>query len=350
LTTDPVTVLTTAPPNLSDASATELLRQHYEIEGQVESQDSERDRNFLVRQASGQEYVLKISNSAEDEQVTDMQTTALRHLATAHPDIPVPRVIPSTNGAMQVRTLADDGRTHTIRLLTWLPGIPLSEIDPRPDLAAQLGSALATLGQALRDMEHPASDYPLLWDIKQAGKLIPLLEHVPDRHSRDLCQGQLEHFVELIEPRLRGCRSQVIHNDLNWGNVLADGVRNDRITGIIDFGDLVKSPLIIDIAVAAAYLCKTGDDPLTDVYEFLRGYHAVTPILPAEIELLPDLMLMRKVQTIVIASWRVDLYPENREYILTSVSHAKQMIATLGKIGTGNIADSLKARLHAPED
>jgi len=350
LTIDPLTVLTTAPPNLSEASVVELLHQHFAIEGRIAPQDSERDRNFLVRHASGQEYMLKISNSAESEEITDLQTTALLHLERMYSDIPLPRVVPTKNGANQARAIADDGRTHTVRLLTWLPGIPLSKIEPRPDLATQLGSALASLGQALRDMEHPASDYPLLWDIKQASQLVPLLEHVADRQSRDLCRRQLEHFVELIEPRLHRCRSQIIHNDLNWGNVLADGVRNDGITGIIDFGDLVKSPLIIDIAVAAAYLCKTGDEPLSDVYEFLRGYHDVTPILPAEIELLPDLMLMRKVQTIVIASWRVDRYPENREYILTSVSHAKQMIATLSKIGTSNIADSINVRLHAPED
>lgn len=192
-------------------------------------------------------------------------------------------------------------------------------------------------------MVHPASDYPLLWDIKQAGTLIQLLEHVPDKELRNQCRRQLENFVERVEPRLRDCRSQIIHNDLNWGNVLVDGERNDRITGIIDFGDMLKSPLVIDIAVASAYLCKTGDHPLTDVHEFLRGYHNVTPILPGEFELLPDLMLMRNVQTIVIANWRAARYPENREYLLCSVPHARKMITTLGESSTGDIAEGFKA-------
>jgi len=343
LTNDPLTILTTAIPDVSDASAAELLRQHFAIEGLIESQDSERDRNFLVRQASGQEHVLKVSNSAEDEDVTDLQTTALLHLERECPDIPVPRIVPATNGAMQVRALADDGRTHTIRLLTWLPGIPLSRVVPRPALATQLGSTLATLGRGLRNLEHPASDYALLWDIKQAGKLIPLLEHVPDKELRNQCRRQLENFVERVEPRLRDCRSQIIHNDLNWGNVLVDGARNDRITGIIDFGDMLKSPLVIDIAVACAYLCKTGDEPLGDVHRFLYGYHEITPILSAELELLPDLMLMRNVQTILIANWRANQYPENREYLLCSIPDAKQMIATLGETSTTDTAENFKA-------
>lgn len=348
MTIDPLTILTTAIPDVSEASAAELLRQHFAIEGLIESLDSERDRNFLVRQASGQEYVLKITNSAEDEEITDLQTMALLHLERAHPDIPVPRVVPATSGAMQVRALADDGRTHTTRLLTWLPGIPLSTVEPRPDLATQLGSTLANLGRGLRDLEHPASDYPLLWDIKQAGTLIPLLEYVPDKQLRNQCRRRLEIFVERVEPRLRHCRSQIIHNDLNWGNVLADGECNDRITGIIDFGDMLKSPLVIDIAVACAYLCKTGNEPLADVHEFLHGYHEVTPILTGEFELLPELMLMRNVQTVVIANWRASQYPENREYLLWSVPHAKQMIATLGETSPIDIAENFKALCAAP--
>ena len=348
MTVDPLTILTTAIPDVSEASAAELLRRHFAIAGLIESQDSERDRNFLVRQASGQEHVLKISNSAEDEEITDLQTTTLLHLERKHPDIPVPRVVPATSGAMQVRVLAEDGRTHTIRLLTWLPGIPLSKVEPRPDLATQLGSTLAILGRGLRDLEHPASDYALLWDIKQAGTLLQLLEHVPDKCLRSQCRQLLEEFVERVEPRLRDCRSQIIHNDLNWGNVLADGERNDRVTGIIDFGDLVKSPLIIDIAVACAYLCKAGDEPLADVHDFLRGYHETTPILPTEIELLPDLMLMRNVQTIVIANWRASRYPENREYLLCSVPDAIQMIATLDEAGTTDIVENFKALCAAP--
>jgi len=348
LTIDPLTILTNAPPDVSEASAADLLRRHFAIQGQIESQDSERDRNFLVRQASGQKHVLKVSNSDEDEEITDLQTTALLHLEQEHPDIPVPRVVPATSGTTQVRAPADDGRTHTVRLLTWLPGIPLSKIEPRPDLAAQLGSALATLGRALHDMEHPASNYPLLWDIKQANKLIPLLEHVADRPSRDLCRRQLDNFVEHVEPRLHRCRSQLIHNDLNWGNVLADGERNDRITGIIDFGDLVKSPLVIDIAVACGYLCNVGDEPMADVHEFLRGYHEVTPILPEEFELLPDLILMRNVQTIVIANWRASRYPENRDYILCSVPQAKQTIVYLHEISAIEIASDFKAVCATP--
>lgn len=331
---DPFAVLTTSVPKLSESGAAEVLSHHYSLEGKLESLASERDQNYLLRETSGVEYVLKIANSTEDVTVTDFQVAGLLHLEQQHPEIPVPRIIRANDGRPHFRIHADDGREHSVRVLSWLRGDPLSDADPRPDVANQLGCTLAELGTGLREFEHAAADYPLLWDIKQAGHLISVLEHVPDEEWRNICQGRLENFVEHVEPRLKHCRSQVIFNDLNWGNVLADPNDANRIAGIIDFGDMVKSPLVIDIAVACAYLCKDDDAPLSDVLEFLRGYHSVTRIKPDEFDLLPDLILMRSVQTIVIASWRTSRYPDNRKYITRSVDRAQTTMAALG--GTSN--------------
>jgi Ser/Thr protein kinase RdoA (MazF antagonist) len=337
---DPFAVLTTSAPNLSESVAAEVLARHYGLEGNLEPLASERDQNYLLHEASGDEFVLKIANSSEDAAVTDFQVAGLLHLEQQHPDIPVPRVIRTNDGHPHFRIHSEDGREHTLRLLSWLPGTPLEKLEPRPNVAHQLGQSLAELGKGLRKFEHAASDYPLLWDIKQAGHLISVLEHVPDEAWRNICRDRLEKFVENVEPRLRQCRSQVIFNDLNWGNVLADAKDPDRIAGIIDFGDMVKSPLIIDIAVACAYLCKNDDPPLSDVLVFLRGYYSVTRILPEEFELLPDLILMRSVQTIVIASWRASRYPENRKYILRSMIRAKATMTALGNGGSSNVAEN----------
>jgi len=336
--TDPFAVLTTAAPKLSVSAAIELLSRHYGMQGELEALGSERDQNYLVREVSGDKYVLKIANSAEDESVTDFQVKALLHLEQQHPDISVPRVIRAKDERLHFRIRGDDDREHSVRLLSWLPGTLLGDVTPRPDVAHQLGLVLAELGRALRDFDHPASDYPLLWDIKQAGNLISVLGHVPDEEWRSICRHRLERFVEHIEPRLGHCRSQVVFNDLNWGNVLADAEDTARIAGIIDFGDIVKSPLVIDIAVACAYLCEDDDAPLSDVLEFLRGYDSVTPIQPVEFELLPELILMRSIQTIVIASWRASRYPDNRKYIVRSVTRAQRTMAALGADSAAEIA------------
>lgn len=327
----------TAPPEFSGAAVNEVLRESYAINGSLSRQDSERDLNYHVRSDDGREYVFKIANRAEVPGVTDFQIAALLHLEQAAPELPVPRVISTARGQTSITVADDQGRPHTVRLLSWLDGIPLREARFGPRMIRQLGDLLARLGQALQGFEHPASDYPLLWDIRQATHLDSQLGMIPDPDLRTLCSQRLTDFADRLQPALSRCRWQVIHNDLNRGNVLVnpDG---GEISGIIDFGDIVKSALVIDVAVAAAYLCKKGDEALDDVLEFLRGYHVVNPLEDSELDLLPDLICMRNVETIVIAHWRASCHPENSEYILRSIDNAEQMLTELSAREPGEVA------------
>ena len=169
---------------------------------------------------------------------------------------------------------------------------------------------------ALKGFEHAASDHVLLWDLKQAGGLAGLIEHIPDVSLRRKCQRLLQRFIENIEPGLAALRTQVIYNDLNPSNILVDPANPEMITGIIDFGDMVRSPLVVDVAVGAAYLCKDDDEPLADVLRFLQGYDKVCQLQDREKMLLFDLLITRHVMTIIITNWRATRYPDNREYIL----------------------------------
>jgi hydroxylysine kinase len=339
---DAFTLLTTDPPALSEARAADLLREHYGLEGTLKLQYSERDQNFLVRTDAGTEYVLKIANSVEIPAITDLQIAALLHLENSHPGIPVPHVIRTVDGETRIRISARDNRSHTARVLSWLPGTLLEFEDLGADAAAKMGAALAHLGNALRDFKHPASDYPLLWDIKQANKLLTLLDTVADTALRHILRHHLEMFVTEIEPRLHALRCQVIHNDLNPGNVLFNPDDTREVAGIIDFGDIIRSPLVVDVAVASAYLCRSGDAPFANVFEFVRGYHAVTQLLAEEFELLPYLITIRTLTTVIISHWRASLYPENRNDILSSENHASQMITTLGQHPPGDFSRDLQ--------
>jgi len=339
---DAFTLLTTAPPELSEAHAAELLREHYGLEGTLKLQYSERDQNFLVRTAAGTEYVLKIANSVEVAAITDLQIAALLYLEKSSPGVPVPQVIRTLDGGTRIRIAAQDGRSHTARVLSWLPGTLVEFEELTPDTAANMGAALARLGNALREFEHPASDYPLLWDLKQVGKLVTLLDTVADMALRDVLRRQLEVFVTEIEPRLPDLRCQVIHNDLNPGNVLFNPDNTREVAGIIDFGDMIRSPLVVDVAVASAYLCTSGDAPFANVFEFVRGYHAVTPLLAEEFELLPYMITVRNLTSLIIPHWHASRYPEQRTDILRDANFPLQMITTLEKHQPADISRDLQ--------
>ena len=338
---DAFTLLTTNPPDLSAERASDLLRERYGLQGNLEPQDSERDQNFLLQTKSGDRYVLKIANSAEPESITDFQLAALIHLEKSKVAGRVPKIVRTIDGQTRVRVSADRGKSYTARVLSWLPGKLL-----RPDAISsvalyRMGETLASLGGALSDFEHPASDYPLLWDIKRARLLRELLDTVADEALRAVLAEHLDNFEAKVAPRLRELRWQVIHNDLNPGNVLFDDDDEHTIVGIIDFGDMVRSPLIIDAAVGCAYLCHR-DDSLTDLLEFLRGYNAVTPLTADEFAVLPYLVKIRNVSTVVISHWRASLYPENRAYILRSADRALHMLSTFGRRPPSELAREMQ--------
>ena len=155
-----------------------------------------------------------------------------------------------------------------------------------------------------------------------------------------LCSQPSKHvFVQSIEPALYKLRSQVIYNDLNSSNVLVDPRDTATITGIIDFGDMVKSPLVVDVAVAAAYLCEEGENPLAGIVGFLSGYSRVRSLKQEEVELIYDLIIMRNVMTIVITHWRAKRYAENKEYILRNEPRARSTINTLMGLGRDQVTD-----------
>lgn len=90
-------ILCTLPPFFSTEEALELARDLYGLDGTISSLDSERDQNFRIDTPSGDQFVIKIANSAMDPAVLMMQVEALAHIAMVDPELPVPRVLYSRN-------------------------------------------------------------------------------------------------------------------------------------------------------------------------------------------------------------------------------------------------------------
>jgi Ser/Thr protein kinase RdoA (MazF antagonist) len=103
-----------------------------------------------------------------------------------------------------------------------------------------------------------------------------------------------------------------VHNDLSIDNAVIDDTGE---IGVIDFGDVVHTQLVNDLAIAAADQLSLEDDPLAPALDVARGYHEVEPLVPGELELLYELIRMRVVQRIIGGEWRSSRVPENREYL-----------------------------------
>ena len=314
--TDITEVLTASVVPLTTPEVEAMVARHFRLDGRVSALTSERDQNFRLVTTDGSAYVVKITNPAEDSAVTRFQTNAFRHMAQVDPALPVPHLMPTTEGAVAHLHLAAGQTPRTVRVMTFLSGRPMNEAGRSSTLRRELGHTLARLGLALRGYFHAGAGHELLWDIQHSSKLRPLLEHIPDAAERALATRFLDRFEAHALPVLPKLRAQVIHNDFQPWNVLVDSDTESEVTGVIDFGDMVFAPLIDDLAVACAYHIGDGADPLAEVADIVAAYHAVVPLEPAEADILCDLIAARQVMTVAITNWRAGLHPENADYIL----------------------------------
>jgi hypothetical protein len=260
---------------------------------------SERDQNFLLTDASGGKFVLKIANALEERALLEAQYAVLDHLGTRVSFCP--RIVPLLNGP---RIGSRSG--HFVRLMTYLPGVPLAEATHSDALLRDLGRKLGQLDLALADFDHPAVHRDFHWDLANGNRVITQYSELVD--NPDLREVVLACRFELKTD----LRRSVIHGDANDYNVLVDA---DRVTGLIDFGDLVYSWTAGELAVAVAYVTLGKDDPRAAAQHVIDGYAEEFEVV--EHEILWKLVRLRLAMSVCIAAHQQRQRPEN-EYLKIS--------------------------------
>ena len=290
-----------------------LLRESFGIAGAIVPLPGEHDLNYRVEARDGTRFLLKLHAPGDADDLA-MQIAVLDHLAQAAPDLPVSRALPDRTGA---RTTAADVRGgRTARLLTWLPGDVWSRAAVRgKESVATLGRLLGELDRSLESFAHPGARRYYAWDIGRAEGQLDNLRFIDDAGKQAAVQAILERFVGQVLPRLETCPRQVIHNDANDYNVLLDA--GGRVSGLVDFGDMVETFRIVEIAVAGAYALIGTPDPIGTIGDLASAYHAVNPIGETEAELIFDLVCTRYAVSMCMAARQIRDNPENT-YLLVS--------------------------------
>jgi Ser/Thr protein kinase RdoA (MazF antagonist) len=334
--------MTVPADDVSDEEAVAVARALWGIAGRAKLLTGERDRNFHLVAEDGREFVLKFANPAEPPGVTDLQIKALQHVARTDPAFNVPRMIPLPNGEIEA-VVPRAPQPARVRLLSWVHGTPLRHA---PRTAAQresCGRALARLGLALQGFAHPDSHYELIWDLTHALRLREILHHLEDAAAERAIGGLLDDYEREVAPVLPGLRHQVLYNDMNHGNTLVDPAHPDEVAGIIDFGDLVHTALVIDVAVGA--ITAVGEDmPMAAALaRFVGGFHAVRPLLAEEVALLPILTAVRAAIGTVLQAWHRKTHVDNPHYAKMTPEELQRRLDRIAALRAPAVAAAMRA-------
>ncbi len=339
-----------APPSFGDATLLAVLAEHYGVAGQLHPLSGERHQIVRVEGDSGQRFILKIANPDEDPTATDFQLQAMMHLEHVDCLVTVPRVVNTVAGKPFAEMFVDS-KSHVVQLLSYVDGVLLCDATLSSDLLQNFGRRLAQLGVSLRDFEHPG-DRPLsFWDMQRALHVRSLLRHIEDLDVREATSTALDDFEQRALPHFPGLRQQIIHDDANPDNVLVYADMSD-VVGFFDFGDILRAPLVVDVAVAASYLRSFGDDPLKFISPFVAGYHSVTEFHDTELGLLFDLIRTR-VATSVANQYRLKAARgddgADRAREMGKEPEDQQFLACLDELGRESFNRAMQGACAVPE-
>ncbi|MBN1583581.1 MAG: aminotransferase class III-fold pyridoxal phosphate-dependent enzyme [Anaerolineae bacterium] len=323
-------------PRFSTQEAAKFARELYGLDATAMSLPSERDQNFLLEAEKSERFVLKVANALEDRAQLDAQNQAMAHLTKA--GLGCSRVVPARMGELITEVRSPAGVPHLVRLASYVPGIPLGEVGQHSaGLLCSLGEFLGRLDRTLARFDHPAIHREFNWDLANALQVIDRYQSlIAEDDLRALIGQFVANYERTVVSLLPQLRQSAIHNDANNYNVIVSegddlDTRYQRVAGIIDFGDMVYSYTVGDLAVAIAYAVLGKDDPLIAAAHVVQGYHAHNPLQGDEMAVLFGMVCMRLCVSACMAAHQAKQRPDDA-YLTISQQPILHILPKLARI------------------
>jgi ethanolamine-phosphate phospho-lyase len=275
--------------------------------------------NYLLKTDSGK-FIFKTYVYSKDMlALIEAENTVLNALENPNT---FPEPISFKNGSLLKIAIINNTKT-ICRVLTFLEGEFLGDIKHTPSLIESIGRFAAELDlQFLKLNNYVLKARQWEWDLQYLSlnkKYSYAIESASDRNLVSYFFQQYDLHVTPIIPELR---KSIIHNDVNEWNIL---IKNNSVSGLIDFGDLAHSPLINELAIAITYACYDKDDPLEWAIYLIKGYHNVLPLEKKELDILYYLIAGRLCMSVCNSAHAKKVDQENR-YASSSEKNAWRML------------------------
>lgn len=313
-------------PDIGPAGAEQLAASLYGVTGRASPLPGERDCNFRLDSEDGATYVLKVFSETENPGFIDAQVRTMQ-LLTGSVGAVFPLPLPATAGGTTARWHSGTAE-HAVWLQPFLPGTVAAETRDLPvSLLEDAGRTLGRMTATLARHEERAARRQFDWSPDSASGIIRAhLQDMP-AEKRPLLEDVLNGFALHTAPRLHELRRSLIHNDVNDHNLLVSG---DRVTGILDFGDMVESFTVCDPAHALAYLLLDREDVPEMAAAFMRAFAAAFPLSGAELASVWDFIRLRLALSVTMSARQQALRPDD-PYLSVSEAPAWRLLERLGE-------------------
>lgn len=321
-----------------------MLDTAYGLKAAITRLDGEND-NYLVTTDSGARFVLKIAAAGQAPDLIELENAAVSAVQDACPELTLPQIVRTRSGELAAtlppNSAAPPQRARLLRYVDgedWFDGGRVSH-----QRAFDFGRQAARITLALGALDHPAMQRSHQWDLARAGIHRHRTASIDDPNQRRLVRDAFLLWCG-AEPLLADLPHSLIHGDLNDENLR---VKNDRLYGVIDFGDCLYNPVICELAIALVYLTLDQPEPLALAAQIVAGYHRVRPLAAAELEVLFPLMCGRLATSVVIAAGRRRIDPDRTAWFVTE-ARAWRALEQYAMIDPVEAAEQLAANIDVP--
>ncbi|WP_076415577.1 aminotransferase class III-fold pyridoxal phosphate-dependent enzyme [Shewanella sp. UCD-KL12] len=337
--------LQTKAGEYSSSAVIALVQEHFQLEVEAKPLPGYLDLNYLLTDSLGKRFILKIANADESLAELDMQNAVMNYLNEQNlQPYQLPKVIKSCSGH-EITPLQDRyGRQRSLRLLSYVPGTFYCEHKQLNSLHhVQLGTLIGKLDVCLQGFSHSAALRHFDWDLKHAKSVIESkVGLISDAAQRQQVLSILSGFEHQVMPLMDELPQGVIHNDVNDYNLLlSDDSQDAAVIGLIDFGDMVHSYQINELAIACAYAILGEGSPLTIIKAITLAYHQQRPLNGAELWVLLPLIAARLAVSVCNSAEAILAEPDN-EYLLVSAKPAWEAIGILLQLDAKSVGFELQ--------
>jgi 4-aminobutyrate aminotransferase-like enzyme len=298
--------------------------------------DGYANANYLVSSAQGK-YIFKSYFDVKLQETVEAENRLLLHLKSKGvTEIPEPIAFLDTSFS---KVFELEGQHLLCRLLTFVDGIFLGDLELNDTLVGSLGSYVATLDKALMDFDHVAfRAKKSSWDLQYVLQNKKYIKHIPSAQKSNWVSYFFQQYEQQVLPQLPGLRVGCIHGDFNEWNILAN---KNQVTGVIDFGDAANTYLINELAIAATYVFYLSENPLEFAEPLLKSYHDILPLKENELAVLYWLIAMRLCTSVCNSAHSKISDPEN-EYASVSEEKAWKLLEKWMQLGPKKVENRFR--------